>query len=486
MSEAIGSYVNGERVGDDAAQLVERIDPTTGEDLAPVVIAGQSRVDSAVDAADEAQGKWAEISPADRAEAIWGWGDKIRAAIPELASLDATDVGRLVSDSQREIESAVRWTRYWAHNTDGLRGDQVPSNREHLMYTTREPLGVFGIITPWNAPSTTFVARAVAAIACGNAAVVKPSEFATRSAIRLAELAEEAGLPRGLINVVAGDGTTGALLAAHSGIGGISFTGSVPTGRKVGETAGRTLKKVTLELGGKSPAIIFDDADLEAAVNASVWGVFANAGQICTAGTRLLVHESVAEQVGKNIARLAAAVRVGSPFDEASHIGPLAFPRQKTRVLEYIDSGVQDGARLVVGQDRRDGAGNFVNPAVFVDVDPASRIAQQEIFGPVLSILPFRNEAEAIEIANGVDYGLSATVWTRDLDRMLRLANELDVGTVYGNTPRTGDPALAFGGTKASGVGSAYARGAIEGATREKSVAIKFGPSAVPGWDDLG
>lgn len=485
MIRNISSYIGGAPLEGESGGVVERFSPSTGKAMASVSIAGSAEIDRAVDVATEAQKRWNSIAPAARAESIWGWGDSIRAAIPELARLDAEDVGRLVSDSLRDIESSVKWTRYWAHATDGLRGDQVPSGRDHLMYTKREPIGVYGIITPWNAPSTTFVARVVAAIACGNSTVVKPSEFATRSAIRLVELAEEAGIPKGLINVISGDGSTGRTLTEHEGVGGISFTGSVPTGRAVGEAAGRTLKKSVLELGGKSPTIIFGDANLDEAIPASVWGVFANAGQICTAGTRLLVHESIAETVTAEIVRMASNVTVGDPFDEAAHIGPLAFGRQKDRVLEFVAGGVESGAKLEVGRHQVAGAGNFVAPVVFSQVSPDAAIAREEIFGPVLSIMTFADDDDAIRIANGVDYGLSATVWTKSLDRMLGLADALEVGAVYGNTPRTGDPALAFGGTKQSGVGSAYARGAIEGATREKSVAIRFGESPVMGWDDI-
>ncbi|MCR1782360.1 aldehyde dehydrogenase family protein [Nocardioides carbamazepini] len=487
MSSGIHSFIAG-RLAEDAEQgWVKRTSPTGDGPLEPVAVAGAVTVDAAVREAARAQLAWWSLAPVDRAERIWAWGDRIRAERDALARLDALDVGRVFIDSQRDIESAVKWTRYWAHSVDALCGSQVPAVGGHLMYTVREPLGVMGVVTPWNAPSTTFVARVVAAIACGNGVVVKPSEHATRSALRLAELAVEAGVPAGLVNVVTGDGSTGALLVEHPGVGGVSFTGSVSTGRAVGEAAGRTLKKATLELGGKSPAIVFDDADLDRAISASVWGVFANAGQICTAGTRLLVQESVAGEVVAALAARAEKVRVGDPFASETHIGPLAFPAQKERVDAYVRDALDGGARRLVGAESgTPSGGNYVAPTVLTDVDPDSPIVRQEVFGPVLTVLTFGDADEAVAIANAVDYGLSATVWTRDVGRMLGVAERLEVGAVYGNTPRTGDPALAFGGTKSSGVGNAYARGAVEGATREKAVAVRFDDATpVPRWDDV-
>jgi aldehyde dehydrogenase (NAD+)/5-carboxymethyl-2-hydroxymuconic-semialdehyde dehydrogenase len=316
--------------------------------------------------------------------------------------------------------------------------------------------------------------------------VAKPSELSPLSALRLAELALEVGLPPGLVNVVTGAAETGAIVAAHPGVTGISFTGSREAGRSVGVTAAAGFKQVVLELGGKSPNIIFGDADLDRAIRGSVWGVFFNSGQVCCAGTRLLVERSIADEVVDRLAAAASQLQVGDPNDPATHLGPLASSAQMERVGGYLAAGAAAGLRVAGAPRTLPERGYYAPPTIYCDVDPGSDMAQQEVFGPVLSVIPFDSDAEASEVANAVPYGLSATVWTSDISRMLSLSERLEVGSVWGNTKQLYHPAMPFGGFKDSGVGNAGGDSAIEANTRVKVVALRYAESAAdPGWDDV-
>jgi acyl-CoA reductase-like NAD-dependent aldehyde dehydrogenase len=380
--------------------------------------------------------------------------------------------------------------RYWAGHVDRMLGDQIPAVPGHLSYTVREPLGVIGVILPWNGPLGSFCSRVAPALACGNAVVVKPSEWSPQSALRLASLLSEAGAPDGLVNVVPGAGATGAALTAHPGVHGITFTGSVPTGRAIARSAADTFKKVVLEMGGKSPNIVFDDADLDAALKGSVWGIFNNAGQVCVAGTRLLVQTSIASQFLERLQASAERVRVGDPTAATTQMGPLCCQQQFDRVTGYLDVARDEGARVLTGGATPQGTdphGLFLQPTILTEIRSEMRVAREEIFGPILSVLTFDDEEHAVALANDTPYGLSANIWTRDNGRMLRMAQRVEAGTIWGNTMRLHHPALAFGGFKQSGLGGAYADGAIEGSTRLRRVSIRFDDSVrAPGWDDLG
>jgi acyl-CoA reductase-like NAD-dependent aldehyde dehydrogenase len=461
------------------------INPATEEPVSATVQSDQHHVDEAIAAADTAQSVWWRTPPDDRTVALQRWSDLVARDAETLALLDTVDMGRPLRDSRAQVPGAVGCLRYWAGLANRLWGQQLPVLPGHLSYTLRRPIGVVGVILPSSDPLGSFVGSVATALACGNAVVVKPSEISPRSAVRLARLGELAGLPRGLVDVVTGDGKVGAMLAGHPGIGAISFTGSVAAGRRVNETASRTFKKVVLEMGGKSPNIMFADADLDSALRSAVWSVFANTGQACSAGTRLLVEASIAGDVTARVTDLARRIRVGDPMDDSVHIGPVASRPQYERVRDYVRIGRSE-ATLMVGGSRPQhlpGKGFFIAPTVFTDVGRAAAIAREEIFGPVLAVMAFNDEEEAVALANDVDLGLTATVWTRDVGRLLRLSGQLQVGTVWGNTTRVYHPAFPFEGHKQSGLGNGAGDNAIEGYTRLTRVSIRCDEDAqVPGW----
>jgi acyl-CoA reductase-like NAD-dependent aldehyde dehydrogenase len=486
-----GPFIAGERLPPPSgASFFESVNPANGETVARIALGGPAEIDAAVAAATEAQRVWAALDGSRRAELIWAWTEAFLARTEQIALADVRDMGKVISDARYDAPKAAKFARYWAGMADKLSGEQIPAAPGYLSYTVKQPLGIVGIILPWNAPTIMFVARVAIALACGNAVIVKPSELAPTSALLLAEAGTAAGLPPGMINVVPGDGTTGHTLVTHPRVAGINFTGSVVSGRAVAAAAAPSFKKVVLELGGKAPNIVFEDADLDEAIRGAVWGVFQNAGQVCSAATRLVVQRSVADQVVERLISLAGRIRVGDPLDLASHIGPVASQAHHRRVLDYLDSARSDGARLSVGGNAagpaRSPRGLYVAPTVVTKLDPGARVAREEIFGPVLSVLEFDTEADALVIANDTAYGLTANVWTTDLRKMIRLADALECGVVWGNSAMLMDPALAFGGIKDSGLGVASGREAIDTMTRVKRVSVRFQADApIPAWSNL-
>jgi acyl-CoA reductase-like NAD-dependent aldehyde dehydrogenase len=482
-------FIAGERSRSGGDGTFDSIDPSTERALTRVVQSGSGQLDDAVGSAAVAQREWQARSPDRRAQALWRWGELIVAAGEKLANIDTHDIGRPIRDTRSDPSVCARATRYWAGMADQIRGDQLPTVPGHLSYTVREPLGVIAVVLPWNGPMVSMLNRVAPALACGNGVVVKPSEWSTLSAGLIAELAVEAGMPAGLLNVLPGDGRVGAALVSHPGVQGVSFTGSPATGRRIAQAAIADFKILTLEMGGKSPNIIFGDADLELAIDAAVWGVFANSGQVCCAGTRLLVERGVAGQVIEGIARRAAALRMGDPFDAGNDLGPVVSALQFERVNSYLSAAVDDGARVATGGAAHEhvaGSGYFVAPTVLCDIDPSAAVAREEVFGPVLAVLEFDDEQQAIELANDSSYGLAANVWTGSSGRMLRVCDQLEIGTIWGNSSRVMDPALPFGGFKDSGIGNAYGDGAIEGSTKLKRVSIRFDDAApVPKWPSI-
>lgn len=474
-----------------AARFMDIVNPATGDITARVAVMSNAEVDAAIGKAVEAQKKWWNaFEPSRRGEVLWEWGRLIERNAEAIALLDVSCTGKVISDALAETRRVARNARYWAGKTDKIRGETLRDRAGLHSYTTREPLGVFGVILPWNAPAHSFVARSVPALACGNAVVVKPSELSPLSALKLAELAAEAGMPEGLLGVVVGAGEAGAQLASHPDVGGISFTGSARTGRSVAKLAMDGFKKVTLELGGKSANIVFADADIDLAARAAVFSTFQNAGQICAAGTRVLVEASIAQAFIARLRELAGQVRVGDPRDPGSNVGPIVCRRQFDAVRHYIATGVAEGARLEIGGSSPNGLqdhpGLFVAPTIFSNVTPDMTISREEIFGPVMSVSIFESEDEAVALANATEFGLAAFVWTGDAHRSLRVADAMTAGVVHVNSSLALDAPLPFGGFKASGIGNAYGEDAIEGCTQTKRVTVATAPGAgAPPWPPI-
>nr|WP_283101531.1 aldehyde dehydrogenase [Halomonas populi] len=421
--------------------------------------ATQLDVDAAVAEARRAFDEgWGASAGLMRATLLHRLADLLEADAERMARLETTDNGKVIRETRVQMRFAARNYRYFAGWADKLHGESIPLDRPELVdFTTREPRGVAALVTSWNSPMAILANKLAPALAAGCTVVIKPSEMASVTTLEFAALCEQAGFPAGVINVVTGDGAVGATLTSHRDIDLISFTGGSATGRAISRVAADNLTPVTLELGGKSANIIFADANLEQAVTGAVAGIFAAAGQTCIAGSRLLVQREIYDQVAEAVCKRAAAIRLGDPLNEATEMGPVATQAQHRNVLAFIERARQQGARLRVGggvpQGEAFAQGCFVEPTVFVDVAPHSELAQEEIFGPVLAVIPFDDEAEAIEIANGTAYGLVAGLWTQNLSRVHRVAKRLKVGGIWVNTYRTSAAQAPFGGVKASGIG---------------------------------
>lgn len=437
-------------------------------------------VDSAVEAARKAfeVGPWPKMSGAERAKLILAGAATIRDHAEELAFIETLESGKPITQARFEMEWAAGLWDYAATLARHIYGDTYNAiSAEALGLVLREPVGVVGMITPWNFPLLIISQKLPFALAAGCTAVIKPSELTPGTTLRLAELLTVAGVPPGVVNVVSGDGVpAGASLAKHPCIDMISFTGSTEVGRAILQSAGSNLKKVGLELGGKNPQIIFADADLEAALEAVVFGVYFNAGQCCNSGSRLLVQAGVADRVLEAVLSRSKAVPVGDPLDEKTKVGPLVSQEQLDKVEGYVALGVQQGAKLCLGGSRLPmSPGRYFAPTVFAGVEPGMRIAQEEIFGPVLSVIQFRDAEEAAHIANSTMYGLSAGVWTQDIDTAFFMSRSIRAGTVWINSFMDGAPELSFGGYKQSGLGRELGRFSIDEFTELKTIYLKLG-----------
>src|SRR5450759_2774457 len=477
-------FIGGKWVESASGKTFDTIDPSTGEVLARVAEGGAEDVDRAVAAARKAHesGVWRDLQPAERAKALWRAGDLIEERANEFAQLESLDNGMPILDALVfKVPLAAATFRYyagWVTKLDG--GTQSLSlPGKFLSYTLRQPVGVVGQIIPWNEPLLMASWKVAPALACGNTVVLKPSEETPLTALLLAEILQEAEIPAGVINVVPGFGeTAGARLAAHPHVDKIAFTGSTEVGKLIAKTAAETnLKSVSLELGGKSPNIVFADADLARAVSGAFMGIFLNSGQICSAGSRLYVQEKVYEQTVDELTRSIENLQLGPGIDSMTQMGPLVSQTQMDRVLGYISIGNKEGARLVTGGKRASGhgAGFFVEPTVFADVEGKMRIAREEIFGPVLAAIPFSDEEDLIAKANDTMYGLAAGVWTSDVKRAHRVAHALQAGTVYVNCYHMFDPAAPWGGFKQSGWGRELGPYALDLYTEIKNVIVDIG-----------
>jgi aldehyde dehydrogenase (NAD+) len=473
-------FIDGEWVDALSQKTFATIDPATGETLCEVAEAQAEDVDKAVMAARRAfdDGRWSDLSPHKRARLLYKIASLIDEHRQELAQIETVDNGKPVGQATGEMVAVAETFRYYAGWANKVFGDTNPTAANMFSYTLREPVGVCGQIIPWNFPAVMAAWKIAPAIAFGNTVVLKPAEQTPLSALRLAELCDEAGLPKGVLNVVTGDGSTGAAIVEHPQVDKIAFTGSTEVGRQIMRSAAGTLKKVSLELGGKSPNIVLADADLDAAAQASLWGIFANAGQICTAGSRLLVEESVHDELMQRLERSTGQFRLGHGLDPSTTMGPVVSEEQLQRVVGYIEAGKQEGAQLVRGGERPSDPsippGYFVEPTIFDAVDNKMKIAQEEIFGPVLSVIPFRGTDDAIRIANDVIYGLAAAVWTNDLSTAHRLARSIRAGTVWINTYNVTDLGVSFGGYKQSGFGRELGKYSVDLYTQIKSVFVQL------------
>jgi len=468
------ALIDGEPVR--AGTTFEDVDPATGEVLAEVARGGAAEVDQAVSAARRVfERDWSRRAPSERADVLQRIAGLIRRDHHELAEIESRDTGKPISQARADVTISARYFDFYARTIEAVYGDTVPLASDVFVYTLREPHGVTGHIIPWNYPAQ-MVGRTIApALAAGNCCVLKPAEEAPLSASWIGRLALEAGLPAGAFNVVPGLGEeAGAALAAHPGIDHLSFTGSTEVGRLVGKAAAENVVPVTVELGGKSPHVVLADADLERAAPTIVKSIVQNAGQTCSAGSRLIVHEDVHARLRDELASRFGDLRLGRGLDDPD-LGPLITETQRSRVAALVDAG-RSQARLVTGGNAPDGPGYFFEPTLFDEVPPDAPIAQQEIFGPVLSLIPFRDEGDAAALANATSYGLVAAVWTRDVGKAHALARELQVGQVFVNTYGAGGGVeLPFGGRKLSGHGREKGFEGLLGFTRTKTVAISVG-----------
>jgi aldehyde dehydrogenase (NAD+) len=476
-------YIGGEWVAPSSNQWFESFNPFTGEPWALIARGNAQDADHAMRTAHAAftDGPWPQMNASQRGALLRKLGDLIAKNAERLAETEVMDNGKLIAEMRAQTNYAPQWYYYFGGLADKVEGAVIPLDKKgYFNFTRYEPLGVVVAITPWNSPLLLTAWKLAPALAAGNTIVIKPSEFTSVSTLEFIKLVEEAGFPAGVVNVVTGYGKeVGMPLVEHPLTRKIAFTGSDATGRLINEAAARGFKKVGLELGGKSPNIVFDDANLEDAVNGAVSGIFAATGQTCIAGSRLLLHESIHDAFVEQLLALAKTAKMGNPLSMETQVGPVTTRPQYEKVLSYIDVGRSEGAQLRLGGGPATrpecGKGWFVEPTIFTGVDNKMRIAQEEIFGPVLSILRFKDEDEAVRIANDVRFGLGAGVWTRDIGRAIRMSEKIQAGTVWVNTYRAVSYMSPFGGYKDSGVARENGSQAIYEYLQTKSVWINTG-----------
>lgn len=478
--ETLSLYIDGKWTPALSGAYFDSTDPYTGEVWSRVPSAAAEDVDAAVRAAHRAftVGPWAEMTPTQRGRLLYRLGDIIAANAEKLGELEVRDNGKLLAEMLGQMRYLPEWFYYYGGLADKVEGAVTPPERPGMMHYIRyEPIGVVAAISPWNSPLVLTVWKLAPALAAGNTVVVKPSEYSSASMLFLASLFEEAGFPPGVINVITGVGKeTGEALINHPLVERIAFTGGEAGGRAVYQAAAKHFKRVSLELGGKSPNIVFDDADLDDAVKGAVAGIFAAAGQTCMAGSRLLIHDSIHDAFVEKLIEFAGSAKLGDPMRSDTDIGPIATPPQFEKILSYIEIAKADGAKCVLGGVRAEGeglgGGLFVRPTIFTDVTNDMRIAQEEVFGPILSVIRFKTDDEAVEIANDTLYGLAAGIWTQSLDRAINIPARLRAGTVWVNAYRVVSYLAPFGGFKSSGIGRENGRDAIREYLEAKSVFV--------------
>lgn len=469
-------FINGEWRDATGGRTIDVINPADESVVGVVPSAEAADVDAAVAAARSAlSGPWAKMSARERGRLLWRLGERLFERADEIARLETLHNGKPIFESRQiEIPAAAECFQYYGGWADKVHGETIPVKGNYLTYTLREPVGVVAAIVPWNFPLLLTSWKVAPALACGNTVIVKPASQTPLTAIALAEVAQEVGLPPGVLNVITGPGSSvGQMIVEHPGIDKIAFTGDTATGKQIMRSSAETLKRITLELGGKSPNIVFPDADLDAAVRGATIGIFYGKGEVCAAGSRLLVDRSIKDEFIDKVAARAKKMVPGDPMDPKTRLGAIASKGQLERNLRYIETATKEGATLVAGGARADigtGKGYFLQPTVFANVTPEMTIAREEIFGPVLAAIDFADVDEAIARANQSNYGLAAAVWTKDLKKAHLVARQLQAGTVWVNTYNVYDTAASFGGYKQSGFGREMGLHALEHYTQVKTV----------------
>jgi (Z)-2-((N-methylformamido)methylene)-5-hydroxybutyrolactone dehydrogenase len=473
--------VNGRQTSAQSGQWLDSFDPYLGKPWAQIPRCGKQDVDQAVQAANDAfnSSTWRGLSPTERGKLLVKFAELVEQNAERLGELETKDNGKLIAEMGAQTKYLAEWYRYFGGLADKIEGSVLPMDKaSNFTFTRHEPLGVVACITAWNSPLLLLSWKLAAALAAGNTAVIKPSEYASVSTLEFVKLFEKAGFPPGVVNTVTGLGPeAGAALASHPEIAKVAFTGGDMTGQKIYLSAAQNLKPVSLELGGKSPNIIFEDANLDAAVSGAISGIFAASGQTCIAGSRLLVHRTVHDEVVDRLLEIARMAKLGDPSEMTTQVGPVTTQAQFSHILKMIEKGKAEGAECVLGggpaEDPALGEGWFMQPTIFVGVNNSMQVAQQEVFGPVLSIIPFDEDDEAIRIANDTIYGLASGVWTRDISRALKMSEALECGMVWINTYRAVSFMAPFGGYKRSGIGRESGQESINEFLQTKTVWIE-------------
>ncbi|WP_050423444.1 aldehyde dehydrogenase family protein [Bradyrhizobium tropiciagri] len=465
--------IDGARVRSLSGKTFKSLNPATEQVIATVAEGNEADVDRAVAAARRAfEGPWRTMRAAERGHILLKWAELLKQHADEIVALESLDAGKPIAGVLRQdFPAAIDTLTYYAGWADKISGDVVSTRDDALTYTVREPVGVVAAIVPWNFPLMIGMWKLAPALACGCTVVMKPAELTSLSALRIGELALEAGLPKGVLNIVTGPGrVVGDALVNHPDVDKVTFTGSPGVGRGIMKGAAGNFKRVSLELGGKSANVIFDDANLEAAAKAAAAGIFFNAGQVCSAGSRVLVQENAYDEVVERLVARAKSLRIGDPADRATALGPVISEKQMRSILDYVEIGKNEGAQLATGGVRVGDRGYFISPAVFANVAHEMRISQEEIFGPVVSVIKFKDEADALRIANGTAYSLAAGVWSADMGRVQRFAKKARAGTVWINTYGYTDVRLPWGGERDSGLGREHGTAALDNFTEPKAV----------------
>ncbi len=478
-------FIDGKFVDAESGETMATLNPHDNSEIAQIAMAGHADVDKAVHAAQRAYPKWSRMAAMDRGRILLKLADLIEANAEQLALLESLDTGHPIRDSRiLDVPRTAVTYRYFGGMADKFQGDVVPVEAGFLNYVSREPLGVVGQVVPWNFPLMFTSWKMAPALAAGNCVVLKPAEITPLSSLRIAELMAEAGMPDGVVNILPGLGqVAGQYIAEHPEIAKIAFTGSTATGRRIVQASAGNLKKVQLELGGKGANIVFEDAFLPAAINGAAWAIFHNQGQACIAGARLVLHESIADEFLEKFTALAKSIRLGNPLDPNTEMGPLTSQMHRDRVLSYVDIARQEGGEVLSGGKAPGGdlsAGCYVEPTIVRAKSTHDRIAQEEVFGPFVTVLTFKTDEEALAIANGTEYGLGAGLWTRNLQRAHLMAREIKSGMVWINCYKRVNPGSPFGGVGQSGYGREMGFDVMREYTQAKSVWVNIDAQIVP------